>query len=460
MSSLWWAPVAASIGQSAPPPRGLPPWLEFFTFPSINVFYVLVGCIVLGASSATVGSFTFLRKRSLIGDALSHAALPGVCMAFLLTGTKDPLVILLGATASCWIGALSVEWIVRNTRCKEDSALGIVLTVFFGIGILLLTHIQQTGSAAQSGLDKFLFGQAASLIGRDLAVILGVGLLICISILFGYKELKVISFDPDFAAAIGLPRSLIDAGMATLVVLGVAVGLQAVGVVLMAALLVTPAAAARYWTDRLHKMILLSALFGALSGMLGAYVSYLSPRMPTGPWMVVAVSSLFVVSLLFAPDKGVISRALRSWRKIRRTAEENILRTLYLLGERDSKWNVHYPAGEILKYRSMSAQALARTMERLAAHRYVEETPDGLFGLTPSGEERGRRLTRLHRLWELYLTRKLEIAPDHVHDDADEIEHIITPELEARLVAVLQNPEEDPHRQRIPGEPAPQGGTS
>lgn len=438
----------------------LPAWLEFFTFPSINVFYVLAGCIVLGASSAAIGSFTFLRKRSLIGDALSHAALPGVCMAFLLTGTKDPLVILLGATVSCWLGALSVDWIVQHTRCKEDSALGIVLSVFFGVGILLLTHIQQNGSAAQSGLDKFLFGQAASLVGRDLAVISGVSAVICTGIALGYKELKAVSFDPEFAAAIGLPRKVIDAGMATLVVLGVAVGLQAVGVVLMAALLVTPAAAARYWTDRLDRMIVLSAVFGALSGMLGAYVSYLSPRMPTGPWMVVAVSALFAASLLFAPGKGVASRAVRLYRKRRHTAEENVLRTLDLLGEKSGAWDRRYSVSEILKYRTMSPQALTRTLERLERAGLVSESDDGRFGLTRAGEERGRRLTRLHRLWEVYLTRKLEIAPDHVHDDAEEIEHIITPELEARLVAVLHDPEHDPHGERIPGAAAPDGGAA
>jgi manganese/zinc/iron transport system permease protein len=442
------------------PDEPLPAWLEFFTFPSINVFYVLVGCIVLGGSSAAIGSFTFLRKRSLIGDALSHAALPGVCMAFILTGTKDPLIILLGAAVSCWLGAFSVDWIVRNTRCKEDSALGIVLSVFFGVGILLLTHIQQTGSAAQSGLDKFLFGQAASLIGRDLAVISAVSAVIFLGVGLGYKELKVISFDPEFAAAVGLPRKVIDAGMATLVVLGVAVGLQAVGVVLMAALLVTPAAAARYWTDRLHKMIVLSAVFGAISGMLGAYVSYLSPRMPTGPWMVVAVSALFAFSLLFAPGKGVVSRAIRLYRKRRHTAEENVLRTLDLLGERSGDWSRYYPAGEILKYRAMSTQTLAHTLERLERDGMISETADGQFGLTAKGEARGRRLTRLHRLWEVYLTRKLEIAPDHVHDDAEEIEHIITPELEARLVAVLQDPEQDPHGERIPGTILPEGGIS
>jgi len=416
----------------------------------VNVFYVLVGCVILGGSSATVGCFTFLRKRSLIGDALAHAALPGVCTAFLLTGTKDPLVILLGATVSCWLGALCVDGIVRYTRCKEDSALGMVLSVFFGVGILMLTHIQQTGNAAQSGLNSFLFGQAASMVARDVHVIAAVGLCMSLGVVLAYKEFKLISFDPDFAGAIGLSRNFLELILATLIVLGVAIGLQAVGVVLMAALLVTPAAAARYWTDRLGIMIALAATFGAISGVLGAYVSYLSPRMPTGPWMVVAVSVLFLISLLFAPRKGVAARMRNHYRRRRRTAEENVLRTLYLLGERDIDWRAARKPGEILQYRTMSASALRHTAERLEKDGLVHLTHDGRIRLTDGGEARGRRLTRLHRLWEVYLTRKLEIAPDHVHDDAEEIEHIITPELEERLVAILEHPDEDPHGETIP----------
>ncbi len=222
----------------------------------------------------------------------------------------------------------------------------------------------------------------------------------------------------------------------------------------MAALLVTPAAAARYWTERLNVMIVLSAAFGAASGVLGAYVSYLSPRMPTGPWMVVAVSALFLVSLLLAPRKGLVSRLRRHFRRRRKTAEENVLRTLYLLGERAGRWDAAHTPADILTQRTMATGYLTDTLERLKDQALVQETADGRFALTPAGEERGRRLTRLHRLWELYLTRKLEIAPDHVHDDAEEIEHIITPELEARLVAVLEHPEKDPHGERIPGEPA------
>lgn len=439
-----------------PTAESLPPWLAFFLLPSVNVFYVLSGCVILGVSAGMIGCFAFLRKRSLLGDALSHAALPGVCVAFMLTGTKNPLIILTGAMLSCWLGALAVEFIVRYTRCKEDSALGMVLSVFFGLGILLLTRIQQSGNASQAGLDKFLFGQAASLIGRDVWV-LGVagGVTIALVLLF-YKEFKVLSFDPAFAQAVGLSVRSIEILLATLIVLSVSVGLQAVGVVLMAAMLVTPAAAARYWTDRLSTMLFLAALIGGVSGALGAYISYLGPHMPTGPWMVVAVTTLFLVSFLFAPRRGVLGRYLRHHRLRRKTVFENVLRTLYKVGEQQGVWEVPMSLAELAAHRHMRMGRLLHTVEVLKRRGLLSESAAGLYALTSPGLEEATRVTRLHRLWELYLTRKLEIAPDHVHDDAEEIEHILTPELEQRLMESLDFPQLDPHGREIPGRMQPQ----
>lgn len=438
-------------GMNAP----LPPWLEFFTFSSANVVYVLAGCIILGISAGLLGCFAFLRKRSLLGDALSHAALPGVCVAFMLTGTKEPLVILSGAVVSCWIGALAIEWIVKFTRCKEDSALGMVLSVFFGLGILLLTHIQKSGNASQSGLDKFLFGQAASLVARDVYLLGGLGLVLCLIVLVACKELKIVSFDPDFARGIGLPVRLVEIALATMIVLAVCIGLQAVGVVLMAAMLVTPAAAARYWTNQLSRMLLLAVLFGAISGFIGAYVSYLSARMPTGPWMVVGVTSIFILSFLFAPERGATARIARHRRFRRKTATENILRTLYKFGERTRDWREPRSLGELLQHRDMPMGFLQRTIRRLERGGYLREVRGGCFALTDSGIQEAERVTRLHRLWELYLMKKLEIAPDHVHDDAEEIEHILTPDLEQRLLDELAGEDLDPHGQQIPGGIAP-----
>lgn len=428
----------------------LPLWLRFFTLSDVNVRLILSGCMLLGLTAGVLGCFALLRKRALLGDALAHAALPGVCVAFLLTGTKDLRVILLGAIASCWIGALCIDGIAKYTRCKEESALGMVLSVFFGIGILLLTHIQHTGAAAQSGLDKFLFGQASAMLDRDVSLLSRLSLLMLGAVALAYKEFKVISFDPHFARTIGMRTRVIEISLATLIVLAVAVGLQAVGVVLMAAMLVTPAAAARYWTDRLGVMLVLAGAFGAFSGAVGTYISYLGHRMPTGPWMVVAVTVVFAASLLFAPNRGVVARLLRAYRIRKRTAEENILRTLYLLGEKGQRFDAPCSLAELMKHRPMGPARLRATLSRLRAKGLIQEDSRGLFALTSEGVERGSRLTRLHRLWELYLARKLELAADHVHDDAEEIEHILTPELEARLVAALEHPGEDPHARRIP----------
>lgn len=426
------------------------PWLAFFSQAGANVLYVTLGCMALGAAAGAVGCFAFLRKRSLIGDALAHAALPGVCAAFLLTGTKSPLLILVGASVSCWLGAISVDLITRHTRCKEDSALGIVLSVYFAVGILLLTAIRQGGNAAQGGLDAFLFGQAAALVWDDVVVISVVAVLLAAALLLGYKEFKTLAFDPGFAASIGMPVRTLEAALATLIVLAVAVGLQAVGVVLIAALLVTPAAAARYWTHRLPTMLLLAAAFGAVSGFLGAYISYLSPQMPTGPWIVVAVSTIFIGSLVFAPRRGVGARLLRTLRFRRRTDRENVLRTLYLIGEPAEDWSAAHAPAAILERRAMPVGRLLDTLTRLQRARLIASDGRGGYRLTGDGAAQGARLTRLHRLWELYLTRHLEIAADHVHDDAETIEHILTPELEARLTAILNHPEEDPHARAIP----------
>jgi manganese/zinc/iron transport system permease protein len=441
MSASTIAPVVAA---------GLPPWLSFFTLENVNVRLVLSGCMLLGLCAGVLGCYTFLRKRALLGDALSHAALPGVCVAFLLTGTKDQLIILLGATVSCWLGAICVDLIANHTRCKEESALGMVLSVFFAVGILLLTYIQHSGNAAQSGLDKFLLGKAPSMLDRDVWTLSILSVVILGAVALAYKEFKLISFDPGYARALGLPVRFLEVCLATLIVLAVVVGIQAVGVVLMAAMLVTPAAAARYWTNRLGVMAILAGAFGALSGAMGAYISYLGPGMPTGPWMVMSVTSLFVVSLVFAPGKGLASRIRLAIRIRRKTAQENILRTLYVLGEKAEKMDAPCSEADLLKHRRMRPTLLHNTLEALRADGLVAETSQGNFALTQAGVDRAARITRLHRLWELYLTRKLELAPDHVHDDAEEIEHIITPELEARLAAALDYPEEDPHARQIP----------
>jgi manganese/zinc/iron transport system permease protein len=277
-----------------------------------NTRWILLGCLLLGFSCGIIGSFTFLRRQSLMGDTLAHAALPGICIAFMLTETKSIGLFLLGALLSGIMATFGVSWITRYSRIKQDAAMGIVLTVFFGIGVVMLTRIQHSASGSQSGLDKYLFGQAASMVLTDVYVMAGVCIVLLIACLVWFKEFKLVSFDPGFARGMGLPVGVLEQLILLLTVIAVVAGIQAVGVVLVAALLVTPAAAARCWTDSLALMVLLSGLFGALSGAAGTVFSTFVPNLPTGPVTVLAATLLFAGSALFAPRRGLFARKLRS----------------------------------------------------------------------------------------------------------------------------------------------------
>ncbi len=267
---------------------------------------VALGAAVLGIVAGAMGTFAVLRRQSLVGDAMSHAALPGIAIAYMLTGNKDNLVLLTGAAIAGWLATLAVISIVRTSRIKFDSALGLVLSVFFGFGLMLLTFIQRKPDASQAGLETFLFGQAATLVIRDVRVMAGLALFALGVLYLLWKEFKLLSFDPDFAATIGYPVRKLDVMLTTLIVIAIVVGLQAVGVVLMSAMIVAPAAAARQWTNRLGVMVLLAALFGASAGVGGATISSTTERMPTGPTIVVCVSVIVVISLLIAPNRGLI----------------------------------------------------------------------------------------------------------------------------------------------------------
>ncbi|GMX61498.1 hypothetical protein Elgi_13020 [Paenibacillus elgii] len=299
-------------------------WLELFRDP--NAQWILMGSMLLGLSSGVLGSFAYLRKQSLMGDALAHAALPGVCIAFMLTGSKSIFFFLLGAIVAGLAATFGIGYVTRNSRIKQDTALGIVLSVFFGLGIVLLTKIQHGGSGNQSGLDKFLFGQAASMVLSDVITMAVVALLLTMICALLFKEFKLLSFDPGFAKGIGLPVAFLDQFMMFLIVVAVVVGIQAVGVVLMSALLITPAVSARYWTEKLGVMVALSGVFGALSGFFGTLLSGMANNMPTGPLTVLAATFFFVVSVLFAPRRGLLAKLLERLAVKRSVLSERELR--------------------------------------------------------------------------------------------------------------------------------------
>lgn len=423
--------------------------IDFITFSDPNTRFVVLGVILMSVGTAVLGCFTFLRKKALIGDAIAHAVLPGVCLAFILSGEKNPLLLIIGAFITGWLSVLSVNFIKKNSRLKEDSAIGLVLSVFFGIGILLLTYIQHSGNAAQSGLDSFIFGKAASLVSSDVYIFGSVAIVLLVVVFFLYKEFTLISFDEHFAVSMGFPVKTLEIILTTLTVLAVVVGIQAIGVVLMAAMLITPAAAARFWTNKLPVMLMLASLFGILSGIGGAYISYNIPGMPTGPWIVLFISLIAILSFLVAPQKGLVYRWNTRRAHKSRIMEENILKAFYQLGEQDENFFKERTIQELSNKRGYPEPVLAKWCMILMKHGYLSLV-NNKYTLTEEGRIKGQRVTKLHRLWEMYLTEYVNLAPDHVHDDAENIEHIITPELEKKLEEQLRYPDKDPHDSTIP----------
>ncbi|MFM9277704.1 metal ABC transporter permease [Paenibacillus jiagnxiensis] len=273
---------------------------------SANTQWVLLSTMLLGMAAGVVGCFAYWKRQSLMSDALSHAALPGVVAGFAVLGAKSLPFMLAGAALSALLGALFIHWIRTSSRVKEDAAMGIVLSVFFGLGIMLLTLVNRMPGGQQSGLDSFIFGQSASMVRQDVYTMIGITLLVFIAALAGWKEWKLFLFDPQFAGGLGLSGRLMNSVYMVLLVLVIVIGIQAAGVILMAALLIIPAVSARYWTHSYTAMLGLAALFGGGSGIAGTLISTLGDGWPTGPFIVLSATSLFVVSLAFGSRKGLL----------------------------------------------------------------------------------------------------------------------------------------------------------
>lgn len=281
-----------------------------------NVRWVVMASLLLGLSGGVLGSFAFLRKQSLMGDVLAHAALPGICIAFMLTGTRSMLWFMIGAAIAGMLATFGIGFITRHSRIKQDAALAMSLSVFFSVGVVLLTHIQHHVRGNQSGLDTFLFGQAAAMTMSDVYLLATVALILIAACALFFKEFKLISFDPEFAKGIGLPVAALEQFLMFLIVIAVIVGIQAVGVVLMAALLIIPAVTARYWTDHLGHMVVIAGAIGAFSGFSGTILSTLAHHLPTGPLTVLSATFLFALSLILSPKRGLVGKWL-SRRKAR-----------------------------------------------------------------------------------------------------------------------------------------------
>ncbi len=292
---------------------------------------VALGSALLGIISGILGSFAVIRKESLLGDAVSHAALPGIAVVFLLTATKRTETLLLGALISGLLATVLIILIERYSRIKFDSALGLVLSVFFGIGMVLLTYIQKIPNANQAGLDSFIYGQASTLLKRDVRMMAIVGGVLIFLVILFWKEFMLISFDEDYAESLGFSSRKLTLLLSTMIVAAIIIGLQTVGVILMSAMLTAPAVAARQWTDKFSLMVVLAAIFGAVSGVVGTVASSLIPNLPTGPTIVLAISTIVIVSLTLAPKRGLIWNYFKDKKNQRDISEDKILINLYNL---------------------------------------------------------------------------------------------------------------------------------
>ncbi|MGB1282625.1 MAG: iron chelate uptake ABC transporter family permease subunit [Schleiferiaceae bacterium] len=411
---------------------------------------VLVGTTLLAASSSVVGAFSYLKGQSLVGDAIAHALLPGVVLAFILGGIRNSSFLILGALISGLLAHYGIGYIENKTKLKSDTAVSLVLSTFFGFGIMLMSYIQRTGQGQQAGLERFLLGKAAAITMQDIYIFSALALVLIIGVGLFYKGFQLMTFNEDFAHAIGLPMPLIRFTFTVLTVLAITIGIQTVGVVLMAALLITPSAAARVWTNSLPAMLALAASFAGVAAVMGTYISSVLPKMPTGPWVVLVLAFFGFSSLLFAPKRGWFSKQRRAKANQRKTIRENVLKLLFQQEEQRGLPTL-LSIEEIQGIREMRLDRLTSTLKELK-NRLLIIDHGGSYGLTELGRGEGRRVVRLHRLWELYLTERLGMAADHIHPQAETMEHVITPEIEELLVKELGNPEVDPHQSPIPYE--------
>jgi manganese/zinc/iron transport system permease protein len=409
---------------------------------------VLSGSVLICGMSALVGVFTFLRKRSLIGDVIAHSVLPGIALAFMITESKATPTLLLGGALTGALAAWLIDVITRNSKLKTDAAIALNTSVFFGIGIVLLTRIQHLGMAQQSGLDRFLFGKAAALQSREVFLYFWLTLGLLIVLALGYRGFKMISFDESYSRSIGLPVRLIKLVLMILTVMVVALGVQSVGVVLMSALLITPAAIGRFASHSLIAMMAVALLSGIVSGVSGTLISYAFPAMPTGPWIVICLSFFALIAFLFSKQKGIISRWWQRHKNSKQISLENFMKSFYPeLSEQPARLFSLSNMASLSRNDIPSTQGL---MSRAKKHGWIKACSGDKYQFTEGGYEFSKSIVRKHRLWELYLNQYLQLKPDHVHENAEDMEHLITPEIEQELLKTLDHPEKDPHDSKIP----------
>lgn len=429
----------------------------FWTY---NTWMVLLGTMLLGATAGLIGVFLILRRQALMADVVGHATLPGIVVTFLLIERswpgegKNVQWLTLGALAAGVFAAVTTLFIRRRSRVKSDAAMALVLGVFYGAGIALLTVVQQIPAGSQAGLKDYINGLTAALVLGDVKFFAIAGAITFTLTVLLFKELSLVCFDEEFAATRGLPVFWIDSLLLLLTVSVTVLGLQSVGLILVVATLITPAVSARFWTDRLTTMAMLSCAIGAFASMSGSLISAKFRGASAGPTIVLMGGLLFVISLVFGRTRGL----LWTWRHDRQMrlieGRHHLIRAAFETIEQRGRQHAPLPsAADVLQQQTFTIADLSakrawndaevadrvRDAERIG---WIEPVAGGSkWRLTSEGLDEARRVTRNHRLWELYLIRNVELAADVADRTADRIEHVIDPdvvrELERQLPQTL-----------------------
>ncbi len=396
-------------------------------------------CVLVGVACGVLGCFVVLRRMALIGDALAHAVLPGVVVAFMLTGSVAITQLLLGALAAGLLSALLITFVHRWSRTKEDSSIGIVFTAFFALGIVLFSALPRS---THFDLKCFLFGDPLAVGPQDLLMMAVIAPLVVLVVVALYHPLKLVSFDPTVAAAMGLPVAFFHYLLMGMLSATVVAGLKTTGVILVVAMVITPASAAYQLTNRLSVMIVLSALFGAISAAAGMSLAFVT-NSPTGPAMVLAASLLFVATMFFSPSHGIVSDALRRRWLSGHIALEDVLKTAYRLTELNRPTTL----AAVAQAASLPQGRVLSLARRLSEEGLVRVSGQDL-SLTEGGRQRAGGMVRSHRLWEAYLVQHARIDPGSIHDEAERLEHAhgLTDELSREL----GDPTIDPQGKPIP----------
>lgn len=434
--------------------------VHYFTDPVLQA--PTIASMLMCLSSALVGVIVFLKRRSLLGEALSHASYPGVIISIFITSVFFPaahdaltVIVLIGAFCSSLLGL----WIIEKMQCfgkvKNDAALCFVLSIFFGVGVLFASKLQFSNALWYQTAHIFLYGQAATMTDIHIVLYAALALIIICALFFLYHPLRIVIFDREYGRSVGAPIKVVDGFFSFLLIIAIIIGIRSVGVVLMAGMLIAPAVAARSFSNRLNTVFIIAGLIGAFCGFFGNYLSVEIPQwgksqgwdwkfvLPTGPMILLTASSICFISLLFAPQSGFVRRKIRAGHFRRECQRENLLKYIWKNAEKR-----YIAFSELKKGMGLSSFRLFSMLFFLKNEGWIEEKAHQ-FRLTADGWQRATHIIRLHRLWEVYLVY-LGQGVEKVHRSAEEMEHILTPELEQELTVLLNNPQLDPHKQPIP----------